>query len=309
VGRSLETGRGSDISFLLDYIKKHRGLPDFAEGPGGKTGGDCIFAAGYGAGGAALLSLTGKPEFIAQNAALRGIITVESPPLSVLERADRVPVPAAPQDANWFRSLWTGILAWAAELEAEKITGVGTIPVPGVPSFFLVSDRVASPGNRDGRYAALLRIFHAATEPAILAAVPGAGFLDYSDIPEKYPLFSLIVPGARNDAWVQDEYIRGTAALMTNFAVSVLEGKAEESANSSSEDYPLTVVPPSIGPSSYQPPADGPFTDELPAVRLSSYQSAKFAEQPVLRRQVLPGIGIHIETGRTWNSLKNGDIL
>ncbi|GHV88728.1 hypothetical protein AGMMS50267_10880 [Spirochaetia bacterium] len=111
-GRFLETGRGSDISFLLDAIKIHRGLPDFDEGPGGATiDWTCIFAAGYGAGGAALLSLAGTPEFIAQNPALRGIITVESPPLSVLKGEDRPPAVISPQDTNWIHSLWTGVSA------------------------------------------------------------------------------------------------------------------------------------------------------------------------------------------------------
>jgi hypothetical protein len=66
----------------------------------------------------------------------------------------------------------------------------------------------------------------ASPAPAILAVVSGAGPLDYSDIPQKYPLYSLLLPGRGKDAWNKDRFTRGTAALMNNFALTVLEGAA-----------------------------------------------------------------------------------
>jgi hypothetical protein len=227
IGRSLESGRGEDIRFLLDYIKRHRGIPGYV----GENGWNCIFATGYGAAGAALLSLAGDSDFVAQNPGLRGIIAVESPPLSILKGNNPVPGEVPPRNANWFHLLRLGITGWIADIGNRKITGVGNIPGAGIPACFIVSDRIQLSKYQDDRYAGLLRVFHGAKAPAILAAISGAGILDYSDIPKKYPIYSFLSPGKDRNIQAdtgnvpgEDDSPPATALLMKNFIVSVLEG-------------------------------------------------------------------------------------
>jgi hypothetical protein len=217
IGRSLETERREDIRFLLDLIRRNRGIPGYAEAPGGRTDWDRIFAAGYGAGGSALLLLTDETT------ALRGIIAIESHLLSAYKGNEPLPVPELPQDANWFRSLWAGISAWAANAGSHKISGIGAVPNPVMPLCFIVSDQIQNAKHQNGRYAALIRVFRTTTAPVILASVSGTGVPDYSDVPEKYPIYSALFPGQGRKTWPRTGYVPGTAALIINFAASVLE--------------------------------------------------------------------------------------
>jgi hypothetical protein len=216
-GRVLETERREDIRFLLDLIRQNHGIPGYAEPPGNRTDWERVFAAGYGAGGSALLSLTGK------NTALRGIIAIESQLLSVYRGNEPLPAPEPPQNANWFQSLWAGISAWAADAGSHKITGIGAVPNPEAPLCFIVSDQVQNVKHQNGRYGALIRVFRTTTAPVILAAVSGAGVLDYSDAPEKYPIYSVLFSGQGRKAWSRADCVPGTTALIINFAASVLE--------------------------------------------------------------------------------------
>ena len=97
------------------------------------------------------------------------------------------------------------------------------MPNPEAPLCFIVSNQVQNPKHQNGRYAALIRVFRTTTAPVILAAVSGAGVPDYSDVPEKYPIYSVLFPGQGRKAWPRTGYVPGTAALIINFAASVLE--------------------------------------------------------------------------------------
>lgn len=67
-------------------------------------------------------------------------------------------------------------------------------PKPAAPVLFIVSDSVADPAARDGRYAAVLRALRAAAAPAALASMAGAGAFSYSDAAGMYPLFAAFSP-------------------------------------------------------------------------------------------------------------------
>jgi hypothetical protein len=216
-GRFLETERQNDIRFLLNLIRRNRGIPGYTEAPGNRTDWDGVFAAGYGAGGSALLSLSGE------GAAFRGIVVIESEILSAYRESERPPVPELSRDANWFQAFWAGISSRAEEAVSGKIAGIGETPDPQAPVCFIASSRARDDKERNGRYAAMLQVFRTTAVPVILVSVPGAGLPDYSDAPEKYPLYPVLFPGPGERLWPLSSCIPGTAALIVNFAVSVLE--------------------------------------------------------------------------------------
>jgi hypothetical protein len=65
--------------------------------------------------------------------------------------------------------------------------------------------------------------FEKGTRPAAMVMVPGAGPLDYSDVPEKYPILSLLFPGDMAPVWSREDYLPGTASLIVNFTAALLE--------------------------------------------------------------------------------------
>jgi hypothetical protein len=228
IGRSLEEGRRRDIAFLLGKIGQNRpsaGADEAAlRAALGEADLSAVFLAGYGAGGAALLELSGAPDFTLRYPAVKGIIAVESPLLSVLT-GEEAPAPPPPHD-NWFIAVWSGIRGRAAALRPRKITGIGEVPRPGVPVCFILADMAGEPRRREGRYAAILKVFRNAKVPAILAAAAGAGPLDYSDIPGKYPVYPVLRFRGKPQPEGPIRGARGpeeTAALMANFAAAVLE--------------------------------------------------------------------------------------
>ncbi|MHB9293897.1 hypothetical protein Holit_03016 [Hollandina sp. SP2] len=192
-GRALEAGRMEDIGFLLSYIKQdlHRDFPD--SGAEQNT----LFLAGYDAGGSALALLGSSPEWRAAHPEVKGIILVESP-------------------------LWS----------AYQFDGLEDSPqiIPlrlQVPTLFMTSDRINDPQKRNLLYGPILQILQTDT-PAVLAAVDGAGPLDYSDCPVKYPLYSACIPGNKQTSWKHDTFIEGTASIMTNFASLLLENTPQD---------------------------------------------------------------------------------
>ncbi|MDR2743182.1 MAG: hypothetical protein LBB98_13670 [Treponema sp.] len=231
IGRSLEEGRRQDIVFLLGLLRQSgplsgSGMHEAAlRAALAETDLSAVFLVGYDAGGAALLELSGPPDFAARYPAVKGIITVESSLFSVLT-GEEAPTAPPPHD-NWFIAVWSGICSRAAALRSRKLTGIGEVPRPGVPVCFILSDMVEEPRHRENWYAAILRVFRSTKVPAILVAAAGAGPLDYSDIPEKYPIYPFLRPGGKAPS--SGGLTRGihgpkeTAALMTNFAATILE--------------------------------------------------------------------------------------
>ncbi|MDR2394152.1 MAG: hypothetical protein LBD93_08370 [Treponema sp.] len=185
-GQALEAGRVEDIRFLLAYIKQdlHRDFPE--SGAERNT----LFLAGYDAGGSALALLSASPEWRAAHPEVKGLIIVESP-------------------------LWS-------VYQFDEPGQVKALIRPQIPTLFMASDRINDPEQRNRRYGPLLQILQTDT-PVVLAAVDGAGPLDYSDCPAKYPLYSACLSGNKQTQWKYDTFIEGTASIMTNFASLLLE--------------------------------------------------------------------------------------
>jgi hypothetical protein len=230
-GRRLEETRREDTVFLLGRIMGRDGrekppvepLPvDLLAG----TDRESIFLAGYGDGGAALLLLSGERDFAARFPGVRGIIAMESPVLTVLRgEARETPAELSPK-RNWFRAAWAGLSNWVRGLKPQRISGMDPVAGPAVPLLLLVSDTAFDRSRHIRRYATVWRFFEAAQKPAILAAAPGAGPLDYLDVPQKYPLYAALFRGETKPREAGAPRSWRTASLMGNFAALLLEGAA-----------------------------------------------------------------------------------
>jgi hypothetical protein len=106
----------------------------------------------------------------------------------------------------------------------EPFPGPTVLPKPGYPLLVVASDRIL--GDSPGRqYDAIRLCLQTAGQPAVLAALDGAGPLDYSDFPLKYPLISAFFPGRRREAFKAREAAGGTASIIARFAFRVLEAE------------------------------------------------------------------------------------
>jgi hypothetical protein len=230
IGRSLEAERRQDLAFLLSSLQNRAESESgraIAALLGANTDSDVIFIAGYGAGGAAAVILSAEPDFAERNPAVRGIIGLESPILSAMAQ---VPAPQ-PEPGNgqtgWLRSFQAYLGGKIARLIPQKVRGVDRVPQPEVPALFILSDRaLSSSRSREQRYLSVLETYRRAVKPAALVMARGAGPLDYSDVPEKYPLLSRLFPGTTAPLWTREEYLTGTVSLIANFCAALLEGEA-----------------------------------------------------------------------------------
>ena len=227
IGRGLEEERKQDLAFLLSSLR-NRAEPALQELlPEDATDRNFVIIAGYGAGGAAAALLTAEPGFAARNPAVRGIIGVESPILSALGQGSAQSRAPNRGQSWWQRFSLADLGAKITGLGPRRIRGFDRIPLPEVPALFILSDRARSYSRRrQERYLSVLEICRRTATPAALVMVPGAGPLDYSDLPEKYPLLSRLFPGDSAPLWAREEYPGGTASLMANFSAALTGGGA-----------------------------------------------------------------------------------
>lgn len=275
LGRQFEEDRRGDIEFLLSYIARK---PELLKPALAGTAGDCIFLAGYGAGGAAITLLASSPGFTARHSGVKGFITLEAPILSILEGEEEAGPGESPE--NFFFSIGWKLGQVFRFLKPRRITATGLVPRPAIPGLFIVSDRVGDRRDREGRYAGILKTLSQSPSLAVLAALDGAGPADYSDCPKKYPLITALFPGSADGVWKDDEFVMGTAALTANFAAMVLEQEQKQEQESKPE------------------PAEGlePAEEAAPSIFLRP-----------LERSALKGV--RLESGGPWIFGGPGDIL
>ncbi|MCL2320396.1 MAG: hypothetical protein FWC45_09945 [Treponema sp.] len=242
-GRALEESRKEDLLFLLSWIAKNPQVE--GKGPLSDIASrDAVFLAGYDAGGSALVLLgnsislagsrrnpfpgvSGSGVSGAQDAIkVRGLIAIESPLWSVYREETRA-VPQPPPDKGgfqgWFNSIRYGLGRWFIDMKAKKINALGQIPELSTPLLFLISDKSRETKHREDKYLALFRTFKAARGPAFLVSADGAGPLDYSDFPVKYPLIAALFPGLQKPVSPNSDAPANTAKIITYFAATVLE--------------------------------------------------------------------------------------
>jgi hypothetical protein len=213
LGRALETGRIGDLVFLLPEVIREYLPPDSP-----------LFLAGYGAGGAAVLYLSGNREFTVSFPAVKGIIVIESR-LWSLFRIEEKRLREIPEGASWFRRSLIRVENWFAERKPGRLIP-DKAPVPAVPALFLMSDRILD--RRPGRnsYAAVYETLRGARRPAVLATLEGAGPLDYTAYPLTHPVYRILFPGMGKSPPGNGTPAENAVTVITNFAALTAENTA-----------------------------------------------------------------------------------
>ncbi|MDR1506105.1 MAG: hypothetical protein LBI67_03285 [Treponema sp.] len=214
-GRALEEGRKQDVEFLLGELFQNKTLQDMLPG----TDRGCVFLAGYGAGGAALVTLSSAPEFVSRFTQVQGVIALESPLYGSVE-GERPP-PPPPHTDNPAAAFFYGVRGFFRNFVPRRVTGIGDVPRPQIPVMFVVSDRVSE--ERNGRYQTIAKVLSSARSPVLLASLSGAGPFDYSDSPKMYPVYSFLFRGKTGRIRPAPDYPVITAGLMANFAAFIME--------------------------------------------------------------------------------------
>jgi hypothetical protein len=244
IGRAMEEERREDILFLLSWMRQNprinetRALFDIAFP-------EAVFLAGYDAGGSALILSENilKDSFSRYRLRIRGLIAIESL-LWSLYRVEGPVIPDPPRDTGgfqgWFNSVRYGFSHWFWQLKPKKINGLNQIIEPSTPVLFIASDN-AREAKYSSRYIALLRYFEAARSSSLMVSVQGAGPMDYSDFPLRYPLISAIFPGQRTLADNSFEPPAGCASIITGFAADILRIERVESSTLNRMPTPVGV--------------------------------------------------------------------
>jgi hypothetical protein len=219
-GKYWENERLADSTFLFS----RRG--DLARDEWGDWEKLPVFGIGYGAGGSALAELAGSPDFLEKNPFLTAFIAIESRFWSSFDYKPEIL--ALPENASRFRAFQLKTAFLFAGLFPKKVTQTKESPKSERPCLFLVSDRVTDARERDHTYIATLKTLHNAHKTSALAAITGAGYLDYSTYPAIQPLFFALTKGKTERIWKKSEYIVHVSALMIGFA-EIFLGNAENS--------------------------------------------------------------------------------
>lgn len=233
-GRALEEKKRREIEFVLPYVRENLGTlaPAAKDGP--------LFLAGWGPGGSALYYLASEQAAPGRNFVsgrsgagkaldgVLGLVAVESRLWSVWEPEPPPSAGAVPGE-NPLRRALGFVGRWFARFRPEKISGPGEAPAPAIPLLCLVSDRAfdGEPARRD--YAALFAGLQNSRGPAALAALEGAGPLDYSDFPAEYPLYSALFPGRRPGGSFTRNPSGDTAAVIARFCELAAGGEPGDS--------------------------------------------------------------------------------
>lgn len=225
IGKYWENERQLDIEFFFSRLADITDELDEGKSRKNLENERKIFAVGYGAGGSALATLAGSPDFIEKNPSLRAIITIESRFWSLFHHDAKTL--EIPENASRFLVLRLKTAFWFANLFPKKVNRVSSSPSLLLPSLFFASDAVTDARERDKTYAATLKTLYASGEGAALIADEGAGAFDYSDYPSIQPLISALAKGKKERLRKKKEYVAHTAKLITDFAEISLENSSE----------------------------------------------------------------------------------
>jgi len=217
-GKILEAERRVDIEFLLSQLPA---LLDDTE----KGRLPPLLLAGYGGGGSALAYLAGEREFISRHHNVLGMVAIESRLWS-----SYIPephnTPRFSTGAGIIMRRWAGIINRLINVLPQQVSRNGPLPGAGIsfrglPVLYLVSGRALDP-KKQKPYQAVFDSMRSGLGRVAIAAVQGAGPLDYQDYPFTYPIYSFLLPGQKG-AQKSEDPIGDTAGIIGNFATYLLE--------------------------------------------------------------------------------------
>jgi hypothetical protein len=222
-GKELETDRRVDINFLLTQLPS---LLDDA----GKNRLPPLLLTGYGAGGSALAYMAGERDFISQYNNVLGVVAIESHLWSSYLPESPVD-PYVPAGGGMIMRQWANIESRLANMLPRRVSRSGSLPGTGIsfrglPVLYLVSGR-ALDSKKQRYYQAVFDSIRSGLGRVVIAAMQGAGPLDYQDFPYTYPLYSFLLPGLKG-AQKSEDPIGDTAGIIGNFASYLLEQDAED---------------------------------------------------------------------------------
>ncbi|MDR1585840.1 MAG: hypothetical protein LBS57_00140 [Treponema sp.] len=222
-GQALEREQRQDLEFVIAQLRRiSAAAPENGRllSPPERP----LVLAGFGASGSALVSLAESPDFASRFGNIPGIIAVESRLWSAY-RSDPPVFSPAQENASWFLRFRTGAANWFAGLRARRTSGFGHLPSPSVPVLYLVSDPAPEEGPMPQSfdpYGAVFEALRNSSGPAALAALEGAGPLDYCDYPLSHPLYSFLFPGRNRKAKSANPQ-EDAVSLIGNFTAMLLE--------------------------------------------------------------------------------------
>ncbi|MDR0289728.1 MAG: hypothetical protein LBI06_02205, partial [Treponema sp.] len=213
-GKTLEAERWADIEFLLPRLPELLGKSQNEQLPP-------LVLVGYGAGGSALARGT---SFAFRHFDVVGIVAIESQLWSSYLPESR----SAPESSladGAFRRFWSGL-----SLQTRQVSRTGSLPDSGFPLLYLISGRALDSGKGRKMYQAVFDCLQPSEgfnsvrtnpSPIAIAAIEGAGPLDYQDYPLTHPLYSFLLPGLKN-AGKTENPVSDTAGIIGNFASLLL---------------------------------------------------------------------------------------
>jgi len=216
-GKALETERRADIEFLLAQ------LPALLDDTGKSK--LPLLLAGYGAGGSVLAYMAGERDFISQYNNVLGIAAIECRLWSSYV-SESPAVPYVPAGGGVILRQWVNIESRFVNLLPRRVSRSGPLPGAGIsfrglPVLYLVSGRALDPKGQKP-YQAVFDSMRSGLGRVAIAAIQGAGPLDYQDFPFTHPIYSFLLPGQKG-AEKSEDPIGDTAGIIGNFASYLLE--------------------------------------------------------------------------------------
>jgi hypothetical protein len=221
-GKTMETERRKEIELLLPRLPALLNNVDGDLPP--------LLLAGYGAGGSALAYLAGESAFISAYGNVQGVVAIESRLWSsyIPEVRDAPTVPFTRGVGGVFVRFWANTVNRFNNLKPQRVVRNGPLPgaglsQPGFPVLYIVSGRALDVSEGQKPYQAVFDTLRSGSGPVALAAIEGAGPLDYQDYPLTHPIYSFLLPGQKEARQMSEDPIGDTASIISNFATILWE--------------------------------------------------------------------------------------
>jgi hypothetical protein len=218
-GKALEAERRLDIIFLLSRLPS---LLDDAKNDNVPP----LLLVGYGAGGSALAYLVGESNFTSRYNNILGVVAIESR-LWPSYLPDPRSVPEIPDDTGIARRYLAHVVNFVNDLRPLQVSRTGPLPNTDFPLLYVVSGIAMDPHKEQKSYQAIFDHIRSVPGPVALAAIEGAGLLDYQDFPLLHPISSFLLPGLEG-AQKSENPIGDTASIIGNFGSFLIERAGQE---------------------------------------------------------------------------------